>query len=92
MLLLENTKSEIRVFVSNLRRKEEHDPNANHVLSQTLLQNNVKPGTSDLSSLDKKAVFTPGDLILFDNYQSVGLVLKVQPEALDVLNASNNHV
>jgi len=72
MLLMENTRSEVRVFVSNLRRKEDHDPNPTHILSQTLLNKN------DLyTSIDKKANYNPGDLILFDNYRSLGLVLKV---------------
>jgi hypothetical protein len=72
MLLMENTRSEVRVFVSNLRRKEDNDPNPTHILSQTLLKQD-----EEYTAIDKKATFSPGDLILFDNYKSIGLVLKV---------------
>jgi len=30
-------------------------------------------------------------MILFDNHRSVGLVIKVHPDSLYVLNAANNH-
>lgn len=72
MLLMENTKSEVRVFVSNCRRKEDNEPNPSHVLSQTLLSK-----AEDYTAIDKKATYSPGDLILFDNFKSIGLVLKV---------------
>lgn len=65
--------------------KEDNDPNATHILSQTLLSK-----SEDYTAIDKKATYSPGDLILFDNYKSTGLVLKVQADALQVLEAATN--
>lgn len=38
MVLMEHTHVELKVLISNLRRKEELDPNCKHSLSEFLVQ------------------------------------------------------
>ena len=54
-----------------------------------LLTNGNKHGNVEQSSLDKATVYTSGDLILFNNYRNVGIVLRIQPDSLTVLTANN---
>ena len=68
-VLMEHTKSELKIILSNLRRKEELDPNCKHSLSQFLLQGK-RPQAKSIQE-----IYNAGDLILFDNHQSLGLVL-----------------
>ena len=39
VVLMENTRAELKVVITNLRRKEEQDPNCKHSLSEFLIQN-----------------------------------------------------
>jgi len=75
-VLMENTKAELRVLVSNLRRKEELDPNCKHSLSEFLIQNQANKGIGrNAVSSSISEIYSAGDLVLFDNYQNLGLVL-----------------
>ena len=85
VVLMENTRAELKVLITNLRRKEEQDNK--HSLSEFLVQkNSVSKQTAGKSIAE---LYSPGDLILFENYQSLGLVLQVQPDTLKVLTDQN---
>jgi hypothetical protein len=54
------------VLITNLRKREELDPNCKFTLSQFLIENSknaVKTGMKQVSE-----VFNAGDMVLFDNY------------------------
>ena len=77
VVLMENTRAELKVLITNLRRKEEQDPNCKHSLSEFLIQNSRSSGAKQATGKSIAELHSPGDLILFENHQSVGLVLQV---------------
>jgi len=89
VVLMENTRAELKVLITNLRRKEEQDPNCRHSLSEFLVQNNQSSGAKQTIGKSIAELYSPGDLILFENYQSLGFVLQVQPDTLKVLTEQN---
>ena len=67
---MENTKAELKVLISNLRRNEEHDTHCKHTIAEFLgsgKQANIPKSISEVHSV--------GDLVIFDNYQSLGFIL-----------------
>ena len=87
IVLMEHTKAELKVLITNLCKREELDPNSKHTLSQFLIENSknaVKTGMKQVSE-----VFTAGDMVLFDNYSTLGLVLQVHTDSLKVLTQNN---
>lgn len=59
---MENTKAELKVLMSNLRRNEELDSNVKHTLEEFL---GSGKSANVAKSIDE--VFNVGDLVLFDN-------------------------
>ena len=87
VVLMEHTKAELKVLITNLRKREELDPNCKFTLSQFLIENSkneVKTGMKQVSE-----VFNAGDMVLFDNYSTLGLILQVHLDSLKVLTQSN---
>jgi len=88
LLLMEHTRSELKVLVTNLRKREELDPNSKFTLSQFLIENSknaIKTGMRQVSE-----VFNAGDMVLYDNHQTLGLVLQVHTDSLKVLTELNS--
>lgn len=76
-----SSKTSLTMMINNLRIKKEVDPNAQGLCSEDLFKKNVN-----------RVVYSAGELILFDNYRKVGLVLEVNPESLRVLDEANRFV
>ena len=71
---MEGTKAELKILLSNLKSKKEESCCRNDdYVQKSVLQ----------------IRYQAGELILFDNYQSIGLVLHVLPDFLRVLNSKN---
>jgi hypothetical protein len=73
MVLMDDTLVEQRVLISNLRSKDELDPNTKHTLSEFL--NKGSALTTREKGQTVKEVYTPGDLVIFNNFMQEGLVL-----------------
>lgn len=87
LLLMEHTRAELKVPITNLRKREELDPNSKFTLSQFLIENSknaIKTGMKQVSE-----VFNAGDMVLFDNHATLGLVLQVHTDSLKVLTEHN---
>lgn len=87
LILMEHTRAELKVPMTNLRKREELDPNSKFTLSQFLIENSknaIKTGMRQVSE-----VYNAGDMVLFDNFSSVGLVLQVHTDSLKVLTDAN---
>jgi hypothetical protein len=70
---MEHTRAELKVLITNLRKREELDPNSKFTLSQFLIENSknaIKTGLKQVSE-----VYNAGDMVLFDNHQTLGLIL-----------------
>ena len=76
-----SSKTSLTIMINNLRIKKEVDPNTQGLSSEDLFMKNVN-----------RVVYSAGELILFDNYRKVGLVLEVNPESLRVLDEANRFV
>lgn len=68
-------------MIDNLRLKHDIDPAIQSSLNTQLFQKN-------LNYLSYQA----GELILFENYKKVGLVIEINPESLKVLDEQNKLV
>ena len=62
-VLMENTKAELKVLMSNLRTNEEVESHCKHTLAEFL--GSGKSATNVPKSLSE--VYNVGDLVLFDN-------------------------
>jgi len=82
-ILMENTKSELKILISNLRRNDELEAHSRETLADFLNagKDHVPKSISE--------VYNVGDLVLFDNLASVGYIIQIQPDALKVLKADN---
>jgi transcription elongation factor len=87
IVLLEHSKVEHKVLISNLRRREELDPNCKHTLSQFLTKG--ESTTIKEKGQTVKEVYSVGDLVVFNNHTEVGLVLSVEHDCLKVLLENN---
>lgn len=85
LVLMENTKGELKVLVSNLRRNDELDSHCRETLAD-FLNPQGKQATVAKSICE---VYNVGDLVLFDNHASLGYILQIQPDSLKVLQADN---
>ena len=83
-ILMDNTKAELKVLVKNLRRSDELETTWKHSLDDFLLA-----GKSSNVAKSVQEVYNVGDLVLFDNHQSLGYILQIQPDSLKVLKADN---
>lgn len=86
-VLMEHTRAELKVLITNLRKREELDPNSKFTLSQFLIENSknaIKTGMKMVSE-----VFNAGDMVLFDSHQTLGLILQVHNDSLKVLTDAN---
>jgi hypothetical protein len=88
---MDDTKVEQKVLISNLRSKDELDPNCKHSLSEFLLSGNVSSTAVGIRERGQtvKEVYSAGDLVIFNSFTEHGLVLQVQPDCLKVLLPSN---
>ncbi len=65
-VLMEHTRAELKVLITNLRKREELDPNSKFTLSQFLIENSknaIKTGMKMVSE-----VFNADDMVLFDSH------------------------
>ena len=70
LVLMENTKAELKVLIRNLRRNEELDIHCKHTVAEFLgsgKQANIARSISEVHSV--------GDIVIFDNHQSLGYIL-----------------
>ena len=84
---MEYTKAELKVVITNLRRKEEEDPNCRHTLSEFLTRSNTGSGQAPARSIAEQ--YSPGDLVILEQHSSVGLILQLQFGSLKVLTDRN---
>ena len=75
VVLMEYTKAELKVLITNLRRKEEEDPSSRHSLSEFLTQSN--PGASHAPAKSIAEQYSPGDLVILEQHNSTGLILQL---------------
>ena len=69
---MENTKTELKVLVRNLRRNEELNATLKHTVDEFFLgckASNVAKSVTEM--------YNVGDLVLFDNLQSLGYILQI---------------
>lgn len=88
-ILMDDTKQELKVLITNLRRKEEMNPSLKHTLSSIFFQGENQSTALKEKGQTVKEVYSAGDLVIFDGHQKLGLVLQVQPDSLKVLLESN---
>ena len=81
---MENTKAELKVLVRNLRRNEELNATLKNTLDEFFLA-----GKSSTVAKSVTEMYNVGDLVLFDNLQSLGYILQIQPDSLKVLQVNN---
>jgi ribosomal protein L24 len=77
IIAMEGTRHELKILISNLKIKRDE------------MDHCVKTDGLVKKTVSIKVSYSAGDLILFDNYKSVGLVLEVLPNHLRVLNTRN---
>ena len=66
---MENTKAELKVLISNLRRNEELDMHCKHTLAEFL-----GSGKQEVAKSISE-VYNVGDLVIFDNHENLGFIL-----------------
>lgn len=71
--------SELTILINNLRLKKEIDPNTQASINTEYFQRNLNSIT-----------YQAGELIMFENYKKLGLIIQTNPDSLKVLNEQNH--
>ena len=69
---MDNTKAELKVLISNLRRNEDLQAHARDTVADFL-------GSGPQANVAKSIIeqYNVGDLVLFDNHMSIGYILQI---------------
>lgn len=88
-MLMEAIRSELRIPISNLRRREQFDPKHGILADYFKSPHCSGRDLTNNKTLSQTEVFSAGDLALLDGHQRSALVLQVQPDSLKVLFDTN---
>lgn len=77
-MIQDTSTHDLTVLINNLRIKQEIDPNTQSSLNTQFFQKNMN-----------HINYFAGDLILYENYSKLGIVIQTSPESLKVLTTQN---